>query len=127
MSALDTWRDTVKRVKIGGLIPIELRAVPDVEFYDIPLTVAIEVRAMVPGVGQAFGQILVLGRQRVPDDSVYWSEQQRLQYLLYLAGSMYLHEVAEQFTVDGERPFDPHREGGQGDKINRGWFRMWLG
>lgn len=91
---LEEWQDLVRRVRIDGPIPttVEARAIAGA------VTLYISIR--VDDIATRTPTTIVLRRAvRLRPD---------LQLLRHIVREAWMHELDERFTVDGQRPFDPH-------------------
>lgn len=90
----EEWRDLARRVRIDGPIPTELNVVDSVR------DVVLEVFMKVPDINSGLRTIIVFQQplRLAP----------HVELLREYVRKAWLHELDERFTVDGERPFNPH-------------------
>lgn len=90
------WRELARRVRIHGPIPTEI------DIVGIRGEAILEVVMRVEDVNTGCPTSIVFTQHvspLMPPD---------VQWLRHAVRAAWLHELDERFTVDGERPFDPH-------------------
>lgn len=108
------WESFCARAQVRGPLAVEFRirdtASGTIDGWFVQTCVTVEpvrpIFALRPGFPDEFKMIQVLH-----SGALMHADRQRpsADYLLYQAEEIYLHELDEQFHVDGRRPFDPHR------------------
>lgn len=96
-----TWPSYLETVRIGGALPVWFAASDLLESGAESATVYMEVPCIDGGGWRTIHRTIALP----PFD-----EATAPQHLFDAAAWMYRHELKEQMTVDGSRPFDPGLE-----------------
>lgn len=105
---LEEWQALCARCTVGGIMPVTFRA----------FRVATDDEKLVSGCGiqtlVVQAQMIVLERDRNVLHKTYHHDAPRgdpdVQLLFTMARTLYLHELEEQWLVDGDRVRDPHAE-----------------
>ncbi len=103
MGVLDPWLK-MEGASVKGPLPVKVNVSRAADFDGYIVTCELVTKE------RDCGKVVPVFLKEHIDNPREWTEAEALQKVYALCHQLYDHELAEQFTYKGVRPYDPHRD-----------------